>query len=88
MKNGKNCERHLALWANFEKYVKNFSAEGRAASIVTSYIEKRNAIERDVDGDRVERSFSVSIDNVWLNIFTEISGATHEVHLKEGYSYG
>ena len=48
-----------------------------------SYIEKRNAVERDVDGDIVECSFSISIDKVWLNLFTEISGATDEVHLKK-----
>ena len=59
-----------------------FSAKGRAASIVTSYIEKRNAVERDVDGDSVEHSVSISIDKVWLNILTEISGATH-AHLKK-----
>ena len=79
MKNGESHERHLALCANFEKGVENFSAEGRVASTVTSYIEKRNA----VDGDSVEHSFSISIDKVWLSIFTEISGATLEVHLKE-----
>ena len=82
MKNGKSREWHLALCANFEKDIKIFSAEGRAASIVTSYIEKWNAVERDVDGDSVERSFSISIDKVWLNILTEISGATH-AHLKK-----
>ena len=88
MKNSKSCERHLVLCANFEKDVETFSAKGRAASIVTSYIEKRNAVERDVHGDSVEHSFSISIDKVCLNILTEISGATHEVHLKKGYSYG
>ena len=88
MKNCKSHERHLAVCANIEKDVESFTAEGRATSIVMSFIEKWNAIKRDVDGDSVERSFSVSIDNVWLNIFTEISGATHEVHLKQGYSYG
>ena len=72
MKNGKNRERHLALRAKFEKDVENFSAKDRAASIVTNYIEKGNAVERDVDGDSVERSFSISIDKVWLNILTEI----------------
>ena len=81
MKNGKSREQHLALCANVEKDVKNFSAEGGAASIVTGLYRKRNAIERDVDGDSVERSFSISID--WLNILTEISGATHEVHVKK-----
>ena len=64
MKNGKSHERHLALCTNFEKDVENFSAEGRAASIVTSYIEKLNAVERDVDGDSVERSFLISIDKI------------------------
>ena len=64
MKNGKSREQHLALCADFEKDVENSSAEGRAASIVTSYIEKRNAVERDLDGDSVERSFSISIDKV------------------------
>ena len=39
MKNGKSRERHLALCTNFEKDVENFRAEGRAASIVMSYIE-------------------------------------------------
>ena len=80
MKNGKSRERHLALCANFGKDVENFSAE--ATSIVISDIEKRNAVERNVDGHSVERSFSISIDKVWLNILTEISGAIHEVHLK------
>ena len=88
MKNGKSRERHLALCANFEKDVENFSAEGRVTSIVKSYIEKRNAVEQDVDGDAVECSFSISIDKIWLNILTETSGATHEVHLKKGYIYG
>ena len=83
MKNGKSREGHLALCANFEKDVENFSTEDRAASIVMSYIKKLNAAERDVDGDSVERSFSIPMGKVWLNIFTEISGATHEVHLKE-----
>ena len=46
-----------------------------------SYIAKRNALERDVDGDSVECSFSISVDKVWPNISREISGATH-VHLK------
>ena len=55
---------------------------------MTSYIEKQNAVEGDVAGDSVERGFSTSIGKVWLNILTEISGATHEVHLKKGYSYG
>ena len=64
MKNGKSCERDLALCANFEKDVENFSAEGRAASIMTSYIEKRKAVEGDVDRDSVERSFSISIDGL------------------------
>ena len=41
MKNGKSHEWHLDLCANFEKDVKIFSAEGRAASIVTSYIENK-----------------------------------------------
>ena len=59
----------------FEKDVEKFNAEGRAASIVTSYIEKRNAVEQNVDGDSVEHSFSISIDKVWLNILTEISRA-------------
>ena len=86
MKNGKSREQQLALCANFEKDVKNFSAEGRAASIVTIYNEKWNAVERDVDGYSVERSFAISIDKVWLNILTEISGATHKVYLKKGYS--
>ena len=54
MKNGKSRERHLALCANFEKDVENFSAQGRAVSILMSYIEKRNAVERNVDGDSVE----------------------------------
>ena len=36
MKNGKIHERRLALCANFEKDVENFSGEGKAASIVTS----------------------------------------------------
>ena len=72
MKNSKSCEWHLALCANFEKDVENFSAKGRSASIVTSYFQKQNAVERDVDGDSVERSFSTSIDKVWLNILTEI----------------
>ena len=53
-----------------------------------SYIENRNAVERDVDGDSVERSFSTFIDKVWPNMLTEISGATHKVHIKKGYSYG
>ena len=88
MKNGKSREWHLALCAKFEKDIKIFSAESSAASIVITYIEKWNAAERDVDGDSVERSFSILIDNVWLIISTEISGATHEVHLKKGYSYG
>ena len=64
-----------------------FSGDGTAASIVTSYIKKRSAVERDVDGDSVAHSFSISIDKAWLAIFTEISGATHEVHLKKGCSY-
>ena len=80
MKNGKSRERHLALCANFEKDIENFSAESRAASIVIGYIEKQNAVEREVDGDSAERSFSISIDKVWPNILTKISGATHEVH--------
>ena len=50
---------------------------------MTSCIEKQNAVERDVDGDSVERSFSISIDKVWLNILTEGSGAMHEVNLKK-----
>ena len=54
MKNGKRRERHLAHSANFEKDVENFNAKGRAASIVRSYIEKRYAVEQDVDGDSVE----------------------------------
>ena len=57
------------MTTNFEKDDEIFSAEGRAASIVTSYIEKRNAVEQDVDGDGVERSFLKPIDKVWLNIF-------------------
>ena len=61
VKNCKSHERHLAVCANIEKDVEIFNTVGSAASTVTSYIEKRNAIERDVDGDRVERSFSVSI---------------------------
>ena len=36
MKNSKSCERHLALYTNFEKDVEHFSAEGGVASIVTS----------------------------------------------------
>ena len=88
MKNGKSHERHLALCSGFEKDIENFSAEGRATFIVMSYIEKRNAVERDVDGDSVERSYSISIDMVWLYILTQISGATHEIHLKKGNSYG
>ena len=76
----------MALWANFEKDVENFSGKGRVASIETSYIEKRNAVERDVDRGSVECSFSISIDKVLLNILTEISGATHEVLLQKiGY---
>ena len=67
MKNGKSRERHLALCANFEKDAENFSTKGRAASIVTSLIKKRNAVEQDVDGNSVEHSFSISIDKVWLN---------------------
>ena len=51
---------------------------------MTSYIEKQNAVERDVDRDSVERSFSLSINKVWLNILTEISEAVHEVHLQKG----
>ena len=82
MKNDKSREGPLALCANVEKDIENFSAEGRAVSIVTTYIEKWNAIEWDVDRDSVERSFSIVIDKVRLNILTEISGATHEVHLK------
>ena len=82
MKKRKSRERHFALCTNFVKDVENFSAEGRAASIGTSYIAKRNAVERDVDGGSVERSFSISIGKVWLNIWIEISGAMHEVHLK------
>ena len=39
-------ERHLALYANFEKDVESFSAEGRAGSVVMSYIKKRNAVEQ------------------------------------------
>ena len=70
MKNSKSRERHMALCTNFEEEVENVSAEGRAASIVTSCIEKRNAIEQDVDADSVERSFSLSNDKVWLNIST------------------
>ena len=50
--------------------------------MVTSYIEKRNAVEQDVDEDSGECSFSISIDKVLLNILTEISGATPAVHLK------
>ena len=88
MKNGKRRQRHLVLGTNFEKDFENFSAGGRAASLVTSYIEKRNAVEQDVDGDAVECSFSISIDKIWLNILTETSGATHEVHLKKGHSDG
>ena len=42
---------------DFEKDVENFRAEGRAASIVTSYVEKRNAVERDVDGDVLNAVF-------------------------------
>ena len=38
MKNSNSHEWHLALCANFEKDV-DFTAEGRAASIVTSYTE-------------------------------------------------
>ena len=83
VKNGKSNERHLAFCANFEKDVEIFSTEGRAASIKMSYIEKRNAVERDVNGDCVECSFSLSLDKFWLNILTEISGATEEVHLTE-----
>ena len=59
------------MTTNFEKDDEIFSAEGRAASIVTSYIEKRNAIEWDVDGDSVESlecNFSLPIDKVWRNI--------------------
>ena len=65
----------MALCANVEENVEIFSAEGRAASKVRSYIEKRNGVERDVDGDSVESSFAISIDKVWLNILTEISRA-------------
>ena len=67
---------------NFED-VENFSAKGKAAFMLTSYIEKQNAVERDVDGDSVESSFSISTDKVWRNILTEISGATHEIYLKK-----
>ena len=88
MKNGKGREQHLALCANIEKDVENFSAESRAASIVTSYIEKWNAVEQDVDRDSVERSFSISIDKVCLNVLTEISGAMHAINFKKGYGYG
>ena len=88
MKNGKSRERHLALCADLEKNVEIFSPEGRAASIVTSYIEKWNTVEWDFDGDSVERSFSISIDKVWLNILMEISGTTYEVHQNKGFSYG
>ena len=73
----------MALCAKFEKHVENFSAEGRSASIVKSNIEKRNAVDRDVDGDSVERSSSIWIDKVWLNILTEILGDTNEFHLKK-----
>ena len=57
MQNGKSREQHLALCTHFEKDVKNFGTEGRAASIVASYIIKRNAVEWDVDGDSVEHIF-------------------------------
>ena len=67
MKNGKSRERHLALGANFEKDVENFGAEGRAASIETGYIEKRNDVERDVIRDSVVRSLGRSTDKAWLN---------------------
>ena len=60
------CIFHMT---NFEKDVEHFSIEYRTTSIVTSYIEKRNAVERDVDGDSVELSFSISIDKVRLNTF-------------------
>ena len=41
------------------------------ASVVTSNVQERHPAERDVDGDGVERSFSISIDKVWFdqNIF-------------------
>ena len=57
IKNGKSPEQHLALCANFEKDVENFSTECRAAYIVTNYIKQPNAGKRDVDGDSIERSF-------------------------------
>ena len=78
MKNGNS----RALCANFEQDIEHFNAEGRTASIVTSYSQKRNAVEQDVHEDSVERSLSRLIDKVWLNILTGMSGATHEVHLK------
>ena len=82
-KNGYSRERHLALCTNLEKNVENFSTEGRAPSIVTSYIEKQNACKQDVDGDSVEGNFLISIDNISLNILTGFSGSRHEVHLKK-----
>ena len=73
------------MTTHFEKEVEIFSAEGRAASIVTSYIEKQNAVERDVDRDGIERSFLISSDKVWLNIFFRpyrsfLPGQTFEVN--------
>ena len=35
---------------------------------MTHNIEERNAVERDVDGDGVERSFSISIDTLCLDL--------------------
>ena len=57
------------MTVNVEKVVEFFSAESRAASIVTSYIGKRIAVERVGNGDGVESSFSISIDKAWLSSF-------------------
>ena len=52
---------------NFERILK-FLAEGRAASIVTSFFEKRSPVERDVEGEGLERSLFISSDKMRLNI--------------------
>ena len=48
----------------FSKDVEICRPEGRAASLVTSNIHERNAVEEYVEGDGVGRGFSILIDKV------------------------